>query len=180
MPATIPAIAQEIVVRCAMEDVFGEDVNKTFVLDGALSDAEVATILDDFEAITNARFKRVTLSRVQTVTGMRNAAVNALERNVGNQMILGFTKPDPVREDKTVNRTFIIPAHVAAIEALDGSPIYTPAATPSSGPEYLARLLTNLETGLQYQGVDGNYYPGFNFTGAGSGAATVPNVIDGV
>lgn len=180
MPATIPATANETVVRCQMEDYFGEDVNKTFVLAGNVTDLDLADILNSFEQVTNARFKSVTITRSYAVTGMRTTAVNALERNIGNQCVLGFVKPDPINPAKNVTRTFTIPAHVAAIQNADTTINYEVVGTPTTAPEHLGHLITMLLTRLQFKAADGTFHPGnWTFSEPASGFATVPNVIDG-
>ena len=116
MAATISATANETIFRLTFRDYFGEEVVKTTVLDGAVDDTTIETLFDHMDALSNAQIVSAKVSSSRTVTGLKSAAVNALERNVSNQLIISFSKANPVNPTAPdVVKSFIIPAYVADV-----------------------------------------------------------------
>lgn len=182
MAATIGAAATSAVIRVRMTDVQGEDVNKVFVLDGAVTDEDLEHLLDALDALSNAAITACTVSRVFNVTGLTPSATNALERNVSNQIVLTFEKESPINSAATVSRSFIIPAFVSAAQDPTTGAILRsePALDPATAPEWMWDLIETLSAELQYEAADGDFYPGsWTYQPLKSSAVTVPNVIDG-
>lgn len=181
MAATIGATANETILRLTFRDYFNEEVVKTTVLDGSVDDTTLETLFDNMDVLSNAQIVSAKVSASRTVTGLKAAPVNALERNVSNQLILSFTKANPVNPAAPdVIRSFIIPAYVAAVQNVDSTINYDLTPVGTTAPEVLGNLINNLADNLMYIGADGDFYPGgWDFNEPASGFGTAPNVIDG-
>ena len=181
MAATISAAANETIMRLTFRDYFDEEVVKTTVLDGAVDDTTLELMFDHMDALSNAQIVGAKVSASRTVTGLKAAAVNALERNVSNQLIISFSKANPVNAlAPDVVRSFIIPAFVSGVQNQDTSINYDLTPVGTTAPERLGDLINNLADNLMYVGADGLFYPGdWLFDVPASGFGTAPNVIDG-
>lgn len=180
MPATIPAAPSYIDVRIKMTDVFDEVVNKQFTLAGDTDDTVLKEILDDMEATCNGTME-VSISSTRVPTGLRATPLDALERKVGDLLVLGFEKAHPLNALKEVNRSFSIPTPKDGVVDVNGNPDpVEPAGAPANIRENLGRLIANLETQLTYLAIDGDWYPGgFTYDPSESGLAGVPRIYDG-
>lgn len=181
MAATIAATADLTTLRMTFRDYFNEEVVKTTVLDGDVDDTTLETMFDHLDALSNAQILSAKVSQARVVTGLKSAAVNALERNVSNQLVLSFSKANPVNPAAPdVIKSFIIPAYVSGVQNADSSINIDLTPVGTTAPERLGDLVNNLADNLQYEGADGNLYPGgWDFDVPASGFGTVPNVIDG-
>lgn len=115
--------ATEAILSLKFQDFRGQTLTRRYAILGTLSDASVTALVDAVDAVTNAKLIAVSLESIRPITGMKGAAVNALERNISEVMELAFLANDPtVTPNKTVTKTFLIPSMVGAIELIDGSP----------------------------------------------------------
>jgi len=125
--ASAIAAATEAILALTFKDFRGQPLTRRYQLKGGLTDIQITTIVDTYDAVTNCQIVKAQLETIRVITGMKGAAVNALERNESEQMELAFFGTDAISH-KTVTKTVIIPAMVAAIETLDGSVDTTNAA----------------------------------------------------
>lgn len=171
MAITIPAAADQRVVRLLYEDVIGEQVVKTFGVDGATLDADLATALGQLEVLTNAGVQKASISTASVPTGW-GAATNALQNTVGIIMALTFTQVDPVNAGQTITKSFIIPAPVDALRDVDQKPITNDAN--------LNGLISFLEDNLAFTGSDGVIRAGgWTYQRTMSGFGSVNRELDG-
>lgn len=149
MASSIPVITAptDNILELQFQDFRGQKFSRRYQVKGTLADTYVTGLVDSYELLTNCYITKAQLLTVRSITGMRSAAVNALERNESEQMELAFVSQDRVSK-KTVTKTVIIPALVAAIETLDGSPDL------SNVP--LQTFVTNMGNAMVFQEVDGN------------------------
>lgn len=120
MPAAV-GTANEQILALTFEDFRGQRLTKRMQILGTLSDASIGALVDAYDSVTNCRIVKAAVELVRPITGTKAAAANALERNESEQMELAFVATDPV-STRTVTKSVIIPALVAAIELTDGSP----------------------------------------------------------
>lgn len=154
MASSIPVITAptDNILELQFQDFRGQKFSRRYQVKGTLADTYITGLVDSYEVLTNCYITKAQLLTVRSITGMRSAAVNALERNESEQMELAFVAQDRVSK-KTVTKTVIIPALVAAIETLDGSPDL------SNVP--LQTFVTNMGNAMVFQEADG----GFNSLG---------------
>lgn len=172
MAIDIAAASDETVIRMTVRDVKGEEVVKTFSLDGGIDDTNIEAFLTAFDAVTNGGVVDAAVITRRPVTGFA-AATNALQNLVSAILALTFTKVNPINADKTVTKSFIIPAYVDTLQDTDLKPVED--STP------LNAVISFLETYLNYEGADGVLYPGdFDYNRTKSGFGTVNREIDGL
>jgi hypothetical protein len=173
MAVGIGASPDEVVIRIEFLDVNGERLVKTFPLDGAETDANAIAIMDAIDGLSNALITKASILSGRPFTGLKSAAVDAVERKVSDIMALTFTKTDPVNASKTVKRGFIIPAYLGALIDTD----YHPVSTNSD----LNALVVRLAADLNYLGNDGTFYPGsWTYQNGFSGFGSTTREIDGL
>jgi hypothetical protein len=170
MAAIIGAASKQI-LSLKWEDYRGQTLTKRYDVLGSITDAAITALVDAFDAVSNARIVQAFLESVRPITGTKGLALNALERNESEQMELAFLGIDAVT-GSTVTKTIIIPALVASIELIDGSP--DPASTA------LNTLVAALAADLIFQKADKTYSGAASLTYAPSEShhITVADVID--
>jgi len=149
MASSIPVITAptDNILELQFQDFRGQKFSRRYQVKGTLADTYVTGLVDGYELLTNCYITKAQLLTVRSITGMRGAAINALERNESEQMELAFVSQDRVSK-KVVTKTVIIPALIAAIETLDGSPDLTNVN--------LQTFITNMGNAMVFQEVDGN------------------------
>lgn len=182
MPATIGASPDSVTIRMNIRDHFGEDANKIFMVDGALTDDALEALLDGIEATTNVAFDKVSVSSSRLATGLRATPINQLFNLAATFLVLTFERVNPVNAAKTLRKSFILPAPKSLVVSSDGSPnVGVVNATPTTANDYLANLIDQLEDSLAFEGSDGSIYAGgWTYVPSRSSLATGSAVIDGV
>lgn len=174
MAIAVGADPDEVVIRLLIRDVDGEEVVKTFALSGDADDTDVANICTYFDALTNAAVVKASVVSSRPITGWASAT-DALQNSIGMIMALTFQKTNPINPNKTVSKAFIVPAFVNALKG-SGTPI-----KPVIDNTNLNNLTAALEDLLQYEGADGEFYPGsWEYSNTASGFGTVNREIDGL
>lgn len=170
-------------LRLTFEDVGGEQVTKVVDLDGAMSDADLITLVGQYEATSNARIVNAKVSQVRSFTGLSTTATNAVQNKVSVEGFLGFTMDDPLNSTKSVTKYVSIPAYVGDLEGADGKPVTK--ATVDGGTasqDALNSMVLLLATNLVY--IDKRPFPntlntGFAYSDAISGFGSVLREFDG-
>lgn len=172
MAIAIGSAPDEVIVRIQFRDIDGEEVIKTVSLDGDTTDTQVTNFMTYLDALTNAGVVKASVISSRPITGF-TAAADALQNTVGAIMALTFSKTNPINASKTVNKAFIVPAFVNALKDTDKKPVEANSSLNS--------LITLLELILNYEGADGNFYPGaYDYNRTASGFGTVNREIDGL
>lgn len=172
MAVSISGSATERVIRMAMVDTDGEKVVKTWGVAGTVVDADLATALDELDALTNAGVTKISVSTSKSASGF-GAAVSALQNSVGYIMALTFTQTDPVNAANTIKKSFIVPAPLEALKDTDLKPVTTNSN--------LNALITFLAANLSFVGSDGVIRAGgWTYNRSMSGFGTVSREIDGL
>lgn len=121
MAATVGGAPAVQYLEFTVADFRGQPKRVSLPLIGTISNANVAVIMDAYDAISNGVITGAALVARTSITGLKGAAVNALERNISEIMTLTF---DGVNTNgKRVARSVLIYAMKAAIETLDGAPV---------------------------------------------------------
>lgn len=160
-------------VKLDMIDTRGEPKSLTLLLDGTLTPAELQAGLRAYEALTNAAFTRVSISKRYEASDFRAAPVAALEQLVATFAAVTFTREDPVNAAKTKVKSIGIPAYIAALVDTDLLPVDDNAN--------LNTLTAFLEDAIVIEGADGDYYTGeWTYQRGKSGFGTAPSRTDGI
>lgn len=169
MAAVVGASSERVLVL-QFEDFRGQVLNKRYELHGATTDAQIATLVDEYDAVTNARFTKAFVEDIKPITGTKAVALNALERNISEQMELAFEAVDVVT-GRTVTKTVIVPSMIAAIENLDGFPSVVNAP--------LNAFTDDLQTRLTFEKADHTIFGGtMLYNPAESHHITVSDIVD--
>jgi len=174
MASSIPVITAptDNILELQFQDFRGQKFSRRYQVKGTLADTYVTGLVDTYELLTNCYITKAQLLTVRNITGMRGAAINALERNESEQMELAFVSQDRVSK-KVVTKTVIIPALIAAIETLDGSPDLTNVN--------LQTFITNMGNAMVFAEVDGNINSlGMTFMASESHHITTADKVDTV
>lgn len=168
------ALSNELIID--FTDYAGEPARVTIPLDGAESDANIALIVDDFAALTNSII-HAKVSRVFDITGTAVSGKPATAVEALNAAVLGmeFQKVSPLNAAKTLTRTVLLPAYLAALVNLGVVP-----HVPVTGNTTLNDLTAKLAAGLDVVLADGNHYPGGWTYNVGSKFGTKETVTDGL
>lgn len=165
------AAASEIEVRIKYEDFRGQTLTKTIVFGTTTSDANIIAAVGAIDNLTNANLLTVEVMTVRKMTGLKGAAVNALERNISEVMELAFEGTDSSNPLKHVTRSILIPAMVAAIELTNGAPDDTNSD--------LVTLTGLLDTHLAYTNASGTVVEGgLTWNEADSHHVTLLDIVD--
>lgn len=154
--------ATEIEIRLKYTDFRGQTLTKTIPLGVTTSDANIISIASSLDVLSNAHITAEVFT-VRKITGLKGAAVNALERNISEIMELTFVGVDTADATKTVERSVLIPAMIAAIELIDGSPdntntdLVTLTGLLDSHLIYLNAVKTVVEGGLTWNESDSHH-----------------------
>lgn len=171
MAIAIGSAPDEVSLRIQFKDVDGEEVIKVVSLDGAMTDADIVVLMTSLDALTNAGVLKASVVTSRPITGF-SAASSAAQNTIGYIMALTFEKANPLNANKTVRKSFIVPAPPDALKDTDKKPV--------EGNTALDDIISGLEDWLNYLGVDGTYYPGgWTYNRSASGFGTVNNEIDG-
>lgn len=166
MAVTIGATPDTAIIRLQYEDVHGEQVIKSFEIDGAAADVDIETAMTALNAIANPGVLKAALVPSRLMTGWSVASA-ASQNSVAMIMALTFQKTDPVNANKTVYKSFIVPGWLDGLKDVDSKPVTNSAN--------LNALISFLEDNLNYVGADGTNYPGgwtYNRSRSGFGATS--------
>lgn len=144
--------ADEKLLRLEFQDAKGKRVTKTYALSGTVSDADIITALGYIDNMSNAFVVRGVILTSRPITGMKAAAVNALQNTNVSEMLLTFSKVNPINAAKTVLKEVVIPSYVDALEQSDG--------TPDQTNNDLLGWIVFCQTNLTYFAANGTFYPG--------------------
>jgi hypothetical protein len=173
MAIAVGATATTKRVRLTIEDNDGEEVIKTFELDGTVSGADIATFLGHLESLYLGGTIKASVSSEFDITGMDATPGTGLQPSVSHILGLTFEKVDPVNALKTARKGFIIPSYAQALKLTGG--------VPDVGDTDLAAVIAFLEAQLQFRGYNGTDYPGdFTYNAGRSGFGTATRRIDGL
>lgn len=146
-------------------DVIGGKKANRVLLAGGTADAALTTIAADLDALSNAHLI-VKVAKDSVATGLKGAAVNAVEPQVKTLVGLNFIIAAPERKTGVVEKMVTIPAPIGATFTRPGGNVDTTNAT-------LNALAAALAAALVYErfNSDGtiDYVSGFIFDAAGSG-----------
>lgn len=169
-------------LRLTYQDGDGEEVTRVYELDGALDDNDLIALVGGFDAVSNAKIISAKVSKVRSFTGLKAAAVSALQDKISVEMFLQYVMTDPLNSTKTVTKYVTVPAYKNDLEGTDMKP--APVATVNGGTasqDALNTLLIDLGNALVY--VDKRPFPntintGFAYASAGSGFGSVGREFD--
>lgn len=161
-------------LRLSMVSDTGDSMGRVILLDGAVSDANVISILTSLDNISNAAFTGKFDGRL--ISGQKADPVTALQNRITEFMSLNFTATDSV-SGKQVDRSFVVPAYKNELVDTDFTPI---VGTPGTGSasEYLGNLIAKLEEALVYQKADQSWASGMTYVSGGFGSGS--GVVDGI
>lgn len=173
MAATIGGTPATKTLEFTLTDFRGQTKRISIPLIGTVSDANIQAILDGYDGVSNAMITGAVIVARTAVTGLKGAALNALERNISEIMELTFDGLNT--NGKPVARSVLVYSMKAAIETIDGSPA-APGASAS-----LDALTTALAATLVYQRAsDSAYAVGLAYDPANSHHITAGDVVDAV
>ena len=171
MAVIVPAAADQRTIRLLYRDVKSEEVVKVFSVDGAVSDANLGTVLTSLDNLTNAGVVKASISAAAVPTGWQGSA-NALQNTVGAIMVLSFDQVDPVNALQTITKSFTVPAYLDGLQDTDYKPV--------SNNADLNAVIAFLEANLAFTGSDGVIRAGgWTYNRTKSGFGTVNREIDG-
>ena len=176
MAVTLSAAPSVNTIRILNRSTTQDEAQKVFQVDGAMSDADIIDMLDQYDHLTNALIVSCKVGE-RTATGFKSSASSSAQNLVSAFMVLTFEKANPVNALKTVTKNFIVPAYIDSLRNSSNNP---DVGTPGTGSlaARLGLLVQYLEDNLAYLGADGVQYPG-GWTYAGGGFGTGNDVIDG-
>lgn len=171
MAATIGGAPAVRTLQFTVTDFRGQDKTVNLPLLGATADATIAAIMDAYDGASNGVITNAFIVSRVAITGLKGAALNALERNISEIMELTF---DGINTNgKPVFRSLLIYAMKAAIENIDGSP-----AAPTVNTD-LDNLTAALETALAYQRAsDSTWVAGLNYDPANSHHISAGDIVN--
>lgn len=183
MAATIAEADETFVIRWTEEDVFGEQRTKTIEVDGAATDSQIEAFLDDYEAETNVKVSKCTVTGKRAVTGLAGSATNALQNVITAWLGLTFRAPNTVNPSRPVDRVMKLRAPVSTSYDLTGNPITgivpNVAAAGTTDVARLNRITGFLESFLVYRPTETDPIVSGTFVWTGGQLATDSGIIDG-
>lgn len=126
-------------------DTANEPAIVTIPLDGAMADADIATIVDDYAALSNALITKAVVIRRFAITGFAVAgkpAATAIPL-VAAVLAMEFDAPNPRNAAKSVSKQVTLPAYIDAIR----NDVVVPHI-PVTNNATLNGLVALLQTGL--------------------------------
>jgi hypothetical protein len=168
------ALDNELVID--FTDAFGEPARVTIPLDGAMTDANIALVVDDYAALSNA-IVAASVRRRFPITGIAIAGkpASAAVPLVAAALGMEFQKVSPLNAAIVLTRQVLLPAYIAAILNSAVTP-HVPVTTNATLNALTALLAGNLDVKL----ADGNHYPGSWTFNPGSKFGTKLTVTDGL
>jgi len=147
-------LTNELVLK--VQDSAAEPGVVRIALDGATSDANIISIVDDYIAETNALVEP-SLVRTYPFTGYATSGrpISALQNLIASILAIDFQKANPLNAAKTVSKQVPLVAYLEAIRN-DAVFPHVPVTTDAT----LNALIALLEAKLDYVGADGAHYPG--------------------
>lgn len=173
-------------VRLLVKDYYNEELNKVTTLDPAALDADIATMLTNYEGLTNSAVTGANVSTSRKITGMLAVASGNAESRVSVYAVLTFTRVSPLNPAVTLTKEFIIPAPIATlIDSTD--PLHTRLITPDTGAgagtpaKRLGDLVAYLEDSLAtyIKAADTIVTGGWAYDASKSAIVTAPRAFDG-
>lgn len=177
MAVTLGSAPAVNTIRIKNQSSTQDTAQKVFKVDGAMSDANIIDMLDQYDNLTNAKIVSCKVGE-RVATGFKSSASSSAQNLISAIMVLEFRKTDPVNSLNMVSKKFLVPAYIESLRNSSNNPDVGTAGTGSLAAR-LGLLVQYLEDNLDYLGADGTHYPG-GWTYAGGGFATANDVIDGV
>lgn len=151
MASAIGASPAYLTLEMTVVDFRGQKKLLRIPLLGATADSGVLSIVDNYDAVSNAQITEAFLISRRAITGMKGGPLNALERNISEAMALTFAGTNS--NGKPVARGVSVYAMKAAIENNDGSPVVrTTNANLDSLTDSLAGALAYLNAAGSWVG----------------------------
>jgi hypothetical protein len=176
MAVVIAAAAAALRVKGIFKSITLDEAVKSTLIDGAASDTDITNYVDDMDHLSNAKMVGWDFGG-RAITGMKASAVNASQNLVSAWMQLNFEQTDPINPDKTVRRSWSLPAYDDTLRGSDHQPTITTAGTGSLAAR-LGRVRDFLLDSLAFEAADGSIVVG-GWTYVGGGFGTGADVIDG-
>ncbi len=141
------ALSNELIID--FTDFAGEPARVTIPLDGAMTDANIALVVDDYAALTNSII-HAKVSRTFNITGTAVAGKPANTAMPLNAAVLGleFQKVSPLNAARTLTRIVLLPAYLAALVNMSVVP-HVPVTTNATLNALVALIGTNLDVVLE-------------------------------
>ena len=168
------ALSNELVLDYS--DYTGETARVTIPLDGATSDANIISIVDDIIALSNGLIVP-TIRRTFSFAGYASAGrpLSESQNLLAAIVALDFPKVSPINAAKTVEKQVPILAYIDAIRNDDIKP-----HVPVTDNATLNALVALLEDKLDFLAADGTRYPGGWTYNPASKFGTKLSVTDGL
>jgi DNA-binding phage protein len=173
-------------VRLLEEDYYSEQLNKVTTLDPAMTDAEVAAMLQVYENLSNAAHISAAVGTTAKITGMSTVASAGPEGRISVYAVLSFERQSPLNAAVTLTKEFIIPAPL--ITLLDSNDeTHTRLIAPDTGAgagtpaKWLGDLVASLQDNLAtyIKAADTIVVGGWTYNDSKSAIITAPRAFDG-
>lgn len=157
-------------LRLKMKDTYGEPAVKVMLLAGDVTSTDVQTFLTAFDAITNAKIERATLTASFEITGMKASASVNSQNHIAEILALTFTGTNPLT-GKTKELAAVIPAWIQALIDTDLKPV--------TGNSNLNAVISFLEDNLVFEDQAGDIqHPTLTYRRTSSGFGSVGDEIN--
>jgi len=176
MAVTIDAAAAAQTIGGVFKSITLDEAVKRTLVDGAATDTDLINYITDIDLLSNAKMVDWKFGG-RAFHGMKSSAVNASQNLVSAWMQLNFEQVDPINADKTIRRTWSLPAYDDSLRGSDHQPVITTAGTGSLSAR-LGRVRDFLLDSLAFEAADGSIVVG-GWTYVGGGFGTGADVIDG-
>lgn len=176
MATTIGGTPAIRVLKMVFTDTAGEDAPVILDLDGATTDADIISIVDDYAALSNALLTECSVTDRFAVTGFAVAGKPSASNVplVAGIFAMEFQKVNPLNFSRDVTKQAILPAYLAALRN-DAVKPHVPVTTNATLNALHALLAANLD----YLAADGAHYPGSWAYNTSSKFGTKATVTDG-
>jgi len=176
MASAVGSTPEVRMLRMTFEDNAGEPAVIEIPLDGAADDADIATIVDDYVALSNALLLKATVTDVLPITGFSTSGkpASADVPLVAAVLAMEFQKVNPLNFSKDIEKQVLLPAYLKAIRN-DAVKPHVPVTTNAT----LNALTVLIADNLDYVGADGAHYPGAWAFNSSSKFGTKATVTDG-
>lgn len=164
------------ILRMTFSDSADEPAVIEIPLDGAATDADIISIVDDYVALSNAELLKAVIVDSLPITGFSTAGKPSSSAMplVAAIFAMEFQKVNPLNFAKNVSKQIILPAYIEALRNDSVKP-HVPVTTNAT----LNALTVLLAANLDYVGADGAHYPGSWAYNTSSKFGTKATVTDG-
>ena len=138
MAIAFSGAASEASLEITYLDVYGEKRTKRYPIGPSVSDADILAIVGDIDLMSNCQLLKVGVLSERGITGMKGAAINALERKVSDVIEVTFIGTNS--NSKPVARSLGIPGPKSTTMLLDG----TLDTTNTSLADFIAKMAADL------------------------------------